>query len=222
MKLPSLRNAVHDALQTLSRFPLVLVSAATATVAGIILMDLEGPPQPTILWSFLYGGILGIPLLIALRLTGEKRRWRPILSWGIQCAGVVILVIYAATVPRNVPEAPASAVVRLLLFALAAHMLVAVAPWTGKGEINGFWQYNKNLFLRILVALLFAQVLFGGLAFALAALDNLFGMQIAGKRYEELWVLMSVLFTTWFFLAGIPRNLDELEAAREYPKGLVG
>jgi len=220
MKLASLRNAVHDALQTLSRFPLVLVSAATATVAGIILLDREGPPQPTILWSFLYGGILGIPLLIALRLTGEKRRWRPILSWGIQCAGVVLLVIYASTVPRNVPEAPASAVVCLLLFALAAHMLVAVAPWTGKGEINGFWQYNKNLFLRILVALLFAHVLFGGLAFALAALDNLFGMQIPGNRYEELWVLMSILFTTWFFLAGIPRNLDELEGAREYPKGL--
>lgn len=220
MKIPSLHNAMHDALQTLSRFPLALVSAAAATVAAIILMDHEEPPPPTALWSFLYAGILGIPVLLALRLTGEKRRWRPVLSWGIQCAGVVLLVIYAATVPRNVPEAPASALVRLLLFALAAHMLVAVAPWTGKGEINGFWQYNKNLFLRILVALLFAHVLFGGLAFALAALDNLFGMQIPGKRYEELWVLMSILFTTWFFLAGIPRNLDELETAQEYPKGL--
>lgn len=220
MKLPSLRNAVHDALQTLSRFPLVLVSAGTATIAGIILLDHEEPSQPTILWSFLYAGILGIPLLIALRLTGEKKRWGPILSWGIQCAGVVLLVIYGAIVPPNVPVAPASAVVRLLLFALAAHMLVAVAPWTGKGEINGFWQYNKNLFLRILAALLFAHVLFGGLAFALAALDNLFGMETPGKRYEELWVLMSVLFTTWFFLAGIPRDHDELEASREYPKGL--
>jgi hypothetical protein len=88
-----------------------------------------------------------------------------------------------------------------------------------KGEINGFWQASKNLFLRILVALLFAT--------SCSAVSRspwrhwtIFSACRSRANATRLWVLMSVLFTTWFFLAGVPRNLDELEAAREYPKGL--
>lgn len=49
----------------------------------------------------------------------------------------------------------------------------------------GYWNYCKTLCLRILTAGLYTAVLWGGLAIALAALDNLFGVDIPEKRYGE-------------------------------------
>jgi hypothetical protein len=63
-------------------------------------------------------------------------------------------------------------------------------------------------------------VLFAGLAIALAALDNLFGVSVPPKRYGDLLVLLAGLFGPWFFLAGIPQDLDNLDRIEEYPKGL--
>ena len=67
---------------------------------------------------------------------------------------------------------------------------------------------------------IFSVVLFAGLAIALAALDNLFGVSVPGKRYAELWVLIVGLFSPWFFLSGVPEDLDSLDRVEEYPKGL--
>ncbi len=74
--------------------------------------------------------------------------------------------------------------------------------------------------LRLIVTAVYSIVLYAGLALALAALDNLFGMNVPGKRYAELWFIILGLFATWFFLAGIPENLDPLESSTDYPKGI--
>jgi len=220
MKIPSLQKISNDAMETFARFPLPLISAAAGTIAALILMDHEGPARPTIVWSVLYCGILGIPLLTGTSLFVEKSRSNPSVGWSVKIAALLLLVAYACMIPPDLTDAPAMHVIRLLLLAFAAHLFVAFGPFMTGDELNGFWQYNKTLFLRILVAVLFAHVVFAGLAFALAALDNLFGMHIPGKRYGELWVLVSGLFITWYFLAGIPKNLDECDASTDYPKGL--
>ncbi len=220
MKIPSLQKISSDAMETFARFPLPLISAAAGTIAALILMDHEGPARPTIVWSVLYCGILGIPLLTGTSLFVEKSRSNPSVGWSVKIAALLLLVAYACMIPPELIDAPAMHVIRLLLLAFAAHLFVAFGPFMTGDELNGFWQYNKTLFLRILVAVLFAHVVFAGLAFALAALDNLFGMHIPGKRYAELWVLVSGLFITWYFLAGIPKNLDECDASTDYPKGL--
>jgi hypothetical protein len=99
-------------------------------------------------------------------------------------------------------------------------LLLMFAPYLKKGEVNGFWHYNKTLYFRLFVTAVFSIVLFAGLAIALAALDNLFGVNVPGKRYGELWVLVAGLFAPWFFLAGIPEDLDSLDRVEDYPKGL--
>jgi hypothetical protein len=220
MKLPSLQKVSQEARITLARFPLPLLSALVGTVALMIIMDHEGPPQPTVLWGLFFGGLLGIPLLTGATVLVEKSKTSASVGWSVKIAALLLVIAYACIVPAELTEAPAKHIVRLLLLAFAAHMFVAVSPFMASEEINGFWHYNKTLFLRILVAVLFAHIVFGGLAFALAALNNLFGLDIPGKRYAQLWVLVTGMFTTGFFLAGIPKNLDELDALSDYPKGL--
>lgn len=220
MKLPSLQKISAAALETVIRFPLPLISALAGTTAALILIDFEGIARPTILWNILLAGILGIPLLTGITLLVEKQQWNFVPEWGAKSATLLLLAGFAWTIPQELPDAPAMITVRFLLLLLAAHLFVAVAPYSGRNEINGFWQFNMALCFRILVAALFSGVIFVGLAFGLAALDNLFGMHVPGKRYAELWVLVVGIFTTWFFLAGVPRNLHAPGTSTDYPKGL--
>ncbi len=220
MRLPSFQTIIRDALNTLARFPLVLLSATAATTAALILVNHEGPPQSTLFWSILYGGALGIPLFTALDLLSERTGLSPALSWGLRFAGICALFAYASTIPGDIPQAPDLHVVRLLLLISAAHLMVASLPFLGRSGAGEFWQFNILLFFRILVAMLFAQILFAGLAFALAAVDNLFALHISGKRYLDIWILSTGLFTTWFFLAGIPKERVETASPVDYPRGL--
>ncbi|HAL55745.1 MAG TPA: hypothetical protein DCP63_04520 [Bacteroidetes bacterium] len=218
MKLPSLRQVFKESTDTFVRFPLVLADAILGTMVTIVLVDHQGPPRPTVFFNILSATILGLPLLIALALFAEKKKWGWSGSTAFQMAGVLLLIAYAFTVPSDLPGAPGFHVIRLLIFAVALHLFVAVAPFTSAGEMNGFWHFNKALFLRFLTAFLYSLVLFAGLAIALAALDQLFGMNVPGRRYPQLWFVIIGIFNTWFFLADVPRDLDALDAQTEYPK----
>jgi len=218
MKLPSAQQVLRDFGGTFRRFPFVIVDATLGTLAAILLIDHEGPPSATFLFNVLFAAILGIPLLIATALVAEKKKWNRTISLGANLTCLLFLIAYAFTVPSDLSVAPNIHMLRLLILSTALHLFVAIAPFSGPREINGFWQFNKTLFIRILTALLFTVVLYAGLALAMAALDHLFGMNIPGKRYPELWILLVGMFTTWFFLAGIPENLDGLDASTEYPR----
>ena len=67
---------------------------------------------------------------------------------------------------------------------------------------------------------LYSAVLFAGIAAALAAIDNLLNIQVAGHAYSRLWIVIAFVFNTWFFLGGVPQDLNELEQRRDYPRGL--
>jgi hypothetical protein len=220
MKLPSVHQMLQDASRTFLRFPLILLDAALGTVVAVILIDFEGPSEPTILFKILLAAILGIPLLTGFTLYAEKRKWKRGRAAGLQLIGVLLLAAYAFTVPSDLAEAPAVHILRLLFIAVALHLFVAFAPFMQKGEWNGFWHYNKSLLLRLILSLAYTLVLYAGLSLALAALDNLFGINVQPKRYAELWMIIIGLFNTWLFLAGIPANLDELETSTDYPKSV--
>jgi hypothetical protein len=220
MKLPSIQQVIQSASRTLIRFPLVLINAGLGTLATLILINHEGPARATILFNILFATLLGIPLLLGLALVAEKRKWGKALSFCVQGIGVILLVIYAFSIPSYIVQAPAIHLLRLLILAVALHLFVAVAPFIASSELNGFWHYNKSYLFRLLPAILYSMVLFAGFSVALAALDNLFGMDIPGKRYAELWVIVVGLFNTWFFLSGVPEDLDSLEQSIDYPKSL--
>ena len=220
MKLPSIHQILTDSGRTLRRFPFVIACALLGTLSAVMLIEFEGPAQPTIYYNFLFGAIPGFPLFFMIALIAEKRKWGMSTSFAVQAIGVLALAAYAWSVPSDLMEAPAIHVLRLVAITLGLCLLATVAPFAGRGETNGFWQYNKSLLLRILTSALYVIVLYAGLALALAALNQLFGMDIPGKRYAELWIIINGLFTTLFFLGGIPEQLDALETSIDYPKGI--
>ena len=196
MRLPSFQQILRDAIQTFQRFPLVLINTAIGTICVVILIDHEGPAKATVLFNILLATILGIPLLTGLKLLSEKNKLGKGMGIILQVMGILLLVAYGCTVPSDLGEAPAIHILRLIVIAVALHFFVAFAPYLTPGEVNGFWHYNKTLLMRILTTLIYTVVLYAGLSLALAALDNLFGMNVPGKRYAELWFIILGFFNT--------------------------
>ncbi|MBN1448925.1 MAG: DUF4153 domain-containing protein, partial [Bacteroidetes bacterium] len=220
MKLPSLQQITEASLRSLGRFPFVLTVATAGTIAAIMTVEAEANGEMTSAFRVLFAALTGVPFLIGLKLLAEKRSWSTAVDVSVQICALLLLAAYAWSLPAYIPAAPAVHVIRLLLIVAGMHLFVAAAPWTGRGTINGFWHYNKILFLRLLTAALFAHVLYAGLAIALAAVENLFELEVPGERYAQLWMLLAGMFMTWFFLAGMPSDLDVLDKEEDYPKGL--
>jgi hypothetical protein len=101
-------------------------------------------------------------------------------------------------------------------------LLVAFLPFFRKNTLNGFWQYNKSLFLRAFTTILYTVVLFGGLSGAIAAIQELFNVEFTEKIYAYLWFIMAFPVSAFIFCAGVPLadDIDALESASDLPSGL--
>ncbi len=218
MKIPSIEQVWRDAVRTLSRFPAVLVCAAVGTVAAVALANIESEPDNSSLFRIIIPAVLGIPLLTAFSLISESRTWAKVFGVGMQLIGVVLVVAYGFILPATMEGAPLLHLFRFQMILIAAIFLLTVSPYIGKLKLTGFWYFNKMLAFRLLTTTIFSHVLFLGLALALAALDNLFGVDVPERRYLQLWILVNGIFAVWFFLAGIPEDFESLDRETDYPK----
>jgi hypothetical protein len=220
MKLPSFKQMGEEFRRICARFPLVVIDAVAGTIAALILIEQEGAEQSMGLVRILMSAVLGFPLLLGLALSAEKKEWSRALRILGQGTGLLLLTVYGASLPASFDGAPSFHMARFLMLCVAFLLFLAVAPFTGSKAQNGFWHYAKALVTRAATVVFFAGVLQAGLSLALVALDQLFGIDIPGKRYGELWTMIAGLFSTLFFLAGMPENLATLEQECDYPKGL--
>lgn len=212
MRLPSIEQLIRSGRTSAGRFPFVLLSGAVAAATGVLMPDSSIDEE--ILQGILYVATLGIPLFLAIDLVAERQRASARAVWIARVVGIAFLVgIYVARPTWSDPVQ----VFRYVQLSVAAHLLVAVAPYASVREWNGFWQYNRTLLLRFLLGAVFSVVLYFGLSIALLAIDNLLGVEVEPETYFRLWCVIAFLFNTWFFLAGIPEGFEALERRTDYP-----
>lgn len=240
-KLPSLHILGTAVAQVCRRFLLPVLATIVGTVAAMYLIDLGNEEvQPYI--KIVMTCMLGLPLLLALCLWAETRsvaaesesdasnEGKPTnagqhqsISIIAQAVGVVLLLAYYGSLySLDIDSDPLGqfVVTRFVLLWLAVHFAVSIAPFLGRGNIQGFWQYNQLLFTRFLTAFLYSFVLFVGLSVALLAIENLFNVDIDEDYYARLFVFIAGIFNTIFFLAGVPRHIEQLDQDNSYPFGL--
>jgi uncharacterized protein DUF4153 len=214
MRFLSIENLAAQARDAARRFAFVLLSAATATGAAIALID-HNDSMAVI--RVLLPALLGLPAFTALVTWSERASWSAKARAGSQAAVALLLVALWFALGRWTEPMELT---RFAHLAVLAHLAVAVLPFVGTRLDRAFWQFNRLLFVRYLTGGIFAAVLFAGLAIALAAIDKLFGVHVAPQWYGRLWVVMALLFHPWFFLGGVPRDLNVLESREDYPTGL--
>lgn len=157
----------------------------------------------------------GVPLFFALTLVGEEMRGK--VARALPFGGLALLAswgLYALGHPR---ERWANEGVGVLA---ASHLLAAFLPFLlprlRRCE-NAFWQFNRILFLRFVVAAVFTGTITVGTVVALLAVKNLLGITISTGSYWRAFVYPALGFNTLFFLAGVPRDLASLDDDTTYP-----
>jgi hypothetical protein len=97
---------------------------------------------------------------------------------------------------------------------------VSYVPFLKSRNLNAFWNYNKTLFIRLWTSVLYSGFLYVGISTAIGSMDLLFDLDVPVEIYLDALIIIVGLFNTWFFVSGIPEDLDQLEEVKTYPKGL--
>src|SRR5262245_32528446 len=218
VRLPSLVHVVRSAQETAHRFPWTLLSSLiSAGISWLLVSESQRwKPHELFLSRLLLPAMLGISLFFALALCLERSRIAGRKHLVGLVLGLAILLVFTLSFSADSPQIY---IYRFVQLAVASHLLVAVAPFLQRGNVAPFWEFNRILFQRILLSFLFSTILYAGLAIALFAVQSLLGVKVHWKAYYFLYLSVSFLFNTWFFLAGVPSE-QELEVEYEYPAGL--
>lgn len=205
-----------EAKSTLIKFPFVILTSICATILSIYLIESNWTDKNQLrLLSVL---ILGIPILIGAKLLSLK----PILGKEINLhlstlVGILLLALFYFATRENV--APNYF---LLYFQVSfmAHLLLSFVLFLRNGEISGFWQFNKTLFIRCVLTTIYSAFLYIGMALILISIEYLFDFNIPKTLYIDLFIFCAFVFQTWHFLAGIPGDLTKVNESTDYPIGL--
>ncbi len=222
-KRTSIEKAIERAKEAGHRFPLALLAAFLGVIIGILFLHTEegffSSPYPGI---FMTLG-LGFPLFIAIGLFTEQMAWKQNRKSIVNGGAIGLLVAYYAWLPKDVLHAHNFHIFRFVLWAVSFVLLVTFVLFLqrrNEKSTSAFWQYNRQMIFSLAVTVLWAVALQAGLSIAMKSIDFLFNINVDGKRYMELWIVLAGAFSTTFFLARIPKNADIFKDQDEYPKEL--
>lgn len=221
-KIPSLRQLATGFASVLKRFPVVMAISLVGSVAFMLFIEV-GYDELNSEWlrelysRIILTSILGLTLSLSVALLVEQQQLSQTKAWLAQLA--VMMVLVALSHFLHPIDFVANAF-RFGFLIVAFHLMVSFAPFLKSGSVTSFWEYNKQLFLRILLSGLYSTVLYAGLCIAILSTNLLFNLKLDGEIYGHLAAVVYGLFNTAFFLAGIPTDWKSLEQTHAYPKGL--
>lgn len=222
MKIPTIKHLTEEAFKSAKRFPLTLISAFTGVIIAIYLTEYQDDIDnkfPFI--NLMLTSALGLVLFLCISIYHEKRQRTTLSFWILNIVGGLILMLIYFSLPNaddttNIRQP----YIKYAIYNVVVHLMVSFAPFMSKGEINGFWQYNKMLFLRFCLSIFYSGFIYLGITFALFALNLLFDVDIKDETFLELFIFVIGIFNTWFFISGINPELNSFEKNTDYPKGL--
>lgn len=214
MKTQALQHLFVETKRTLLRFPFVILSGLCAAIVFALASETRFENNNLIFLILVF--TLGLPLFLTLDFFMEgKSIDKPATRGLIYSLGILFLIGHYFSL-RN--DDTSNMYLRCVHISLSLHLLVSFAAYLGVEGTQNFWQLNKIIFLRILFSFIYAAVLYIGITLALLTTTKLFSFSVEEKIYIQMWGFAAFVFQTWHFLAGLPKNLHQIEVS--YPRGL--
>ena len=219
IRIPSFSTFTNDLPNTISKYKLVTLFAFAKAI--LFIWYIETPTKNEILRNdltrLLYISFLAVPLAIAITLSAKRQSWKKNVTFMIWIATGALVAIYYFSIKQKPDQTD---YYRFMILFAGAHLLVSYAPFMRTNELNGFWQFNRILFLQFLNATLYSSTLYVGLIIAIQTIKFLFSIKFSFEIEADLAVFIFSFFHTIFFLSKIPTQLDNLEQEAVYPSGL--
>lgn len=215
MRLPAFGDVVSAAQRALTRFPFVILAGVVAAYAAVVLSETVADHQRSP--RLLAAAGLGLPLFIGLAVLTERRFTARPARWAVQVGGIAAVAAFWLAWPGWSDDVR---VARFLQLFIAFHLFVAFAPFVGRDEPRAFWQFNRVVLVRFLLAAIYTVVFWAGISGAFLAFDKLLGVPIASEAYARLWIVLAFVFNPWFFASGVPSDIGALGGRNDYPGAL--
>jgi len=221
MKFPSISQVNKDAGIAFKRFPLSLIFAFISAVLACYLIEIDFNDTYLPYLNLLLTSALGLPLFFCFDTFLEKQKYSLPIKLGAYFLGLVILGLIYISFPHDESISSTRApYIRYAIYNLTIHLLVAFVPSIRNPNQLDFWNYNKTIFLRLVIGAFYSAVLYIGVALALGAIKLLFDATFDEDIFAEIFIVIVFIFNTWFFLAGAPLPHSTSNQPIEYPKGL--
>jgi hypothetical protein len=221
MKLSSIKLMLNHAKTAFFRFPATILSAVVFAFVVIVMIEQDKDFERFSQLNLLLTSLIGISSFFLAQIffetyfnSGKQR----VATYGF--VFILLVLIYLSLPDSNSQFLHAYPYIRYLIFFISVHVMIAIVPFIKERKYNGFWNYNKLLFIRIIITQIFSSVLSTGLLLALGAIKLLFDIELDDKLFPEIYVMVFSIFNTWFFVANIPSDLQALEHQKTYPAGL--
>lgn len=196
------------------RYPLVLVMAIVASAGAILMFEYNNHKALFYIYSkFTICCCLGISLMFAMKVLSQRIGRSEFYETG----GVLFLIAFYFIFPQKEENFNEVYAYITIVTAILSHLLVSFVPFLEKEKEHSFWQYNKNLFVNIVLTGIFTGVLTGGVELAIVAVDQLFDFNFADKIYIETLYVMMIFGSVLVFLLFNGKGLSHLEKNDEYP-----
>lgn len=218
-KFPSLQSVFKATADTINRFPLETLAAFVGTIYSLIIIDNIDYKIDQFNIKVVICSSLCLVLFLSLSLYFESKKSK---TW-IQFATSLFLGGLIAAFVFNLSEKITFIEgLQLFVLSIALHLLVSFAGFIPKKyDQEEFWEFNKQLFIRIITGGIYSSVLYVGLAVAITAITKLFNVEFYKEIYGDLFIIIAGIFNTIFFLAGVPEtNNADAPLKLSYPKGL--
>lgn len=219
-KFPSLRNVLNATKRTVFRFPLEVLTALSGTVLSIIVNELKySNPNKELYQKAIMTCSLCLVLFLSVSLFFIASKKNNILRYATSILLGGLIALFVFNFHKRFTDVE---ILQFLVLNIALHLLVSFAGFLPRTyNQNEFWEFNKQLFLRILTAVLYSIVLYCGLALAVLAIDELFKVEFYNHIYLHIFLVIGGTFNTIFFLSGVPEtNNEQAPLILNYPKGL--
>jgi hypothetical protein len=197
------------------KYSIVLFSSLTMAVCALILIEdekISDNLELVIIKIIIVSG-LGISLFFGIKMFGQRTGKR----WISELIGLIFLLGFYFVLPSHKDNWNITNVILITASFVLSHLLVSFAPFWKSNKEASFWQYNKSLFIGLIQTGIFTQVLTIGVLLALAAIENLFGIDFKEKIYPEIAVFLSIFGSTVIFLLFQQGGLEKMEANDRYP-----
>lgn len=204
IKFLTLDQIIIQAKEIFNRFPLTIISTLICMVIFIFLIEVDGPKYENFetLMKIAFVSSLGIFMFTAFRLMGDKNP--------LCFVGITLLIGYYFLLP-DMKDANNIIFQRHFFLSLMFFIMIFwFAFWKNSSSNKQFWEMNQRVVFGFLTSIVFTIILYGGISGALFALDKLFSLDISGKLYAQLFILVVSLFGVGYFLSTIPQNPHKL------------
>lgn len=209
-KFNSLLNRLSISLsKAVKRFPYAVIFAAMAALTMIIFThSRDSLTQIQVQWyeRIVMVLVLGIPFALSVKMLIELYE-KPIkiITIGVRLLCLALLTVYLL---YGLPKFDMFYIVRYFCFSLFLWGMLLSIPFLKKRAMSEVFTFKVGW--RLLIAVFYCGILYGGFSGILFALKELLNVPIVSEHYQDLLFVIAGVILPSFFFVGIPLRDEKL------------